>query len=139
MVSVKDKKEVLASFLDVPVEDIEDSGWDNATFEVNRKEYMVLTEDEANRKAREYIEDSLWAFNTDFIIDHSDLSSEAEEMVRSFQSTKCESANDTIRSLIKDMDEFVQDAIDADGRAHFLNTYNGDEDEQDGFFIYRVN
>ncbi len=45
--------------------------------------------------------------------------------------------------MIEDEDEFVSQAISADGRGHFLNTYDGNENEQtiEGttFYIYRMN
>jgi hypothetical protein len=113
--------------------------------------YMVLTDDEANEKTAEYIKDSLWAFNASFIIENSKLPYEAKEMIESFQREKCESANDTIEALIEDMDEFIEAAISADGRGHFINSYDGNEDEErislhginesinQTFYIYRIN
>lgn len=113
--------------------------------------YIVLTDEEANEKVAEYIKDSLWAFNADFIINHSKLPYKAKEMVESFQVEKCESANDTIEALIEDIDEFIEDAVRADGRGHFMNTYDGRENEEnvnvypkgdtanETFYIYRIN
>jgi hypothetical protein len=100
---------------------------------------MVLTEEEADEKAAEKIRDSVWAFNSSFIIEHSDLPAEAEEMVSFFQEKKSEGANETLTALIKDMDEFIADAISADGRAHFLATYDGKEEGEGNFLIYRTN
>lgn len=104
-------------------------------------DYLVLTDEEADEAAKEYIKESVWAFNAGFIINHSKLPYEAIEMVEGFQSAKCEDANDTILALIDDFDEFVSDAISADGRGHFLSTYDGEENEEtvDGetYFIYR--
>ena len=58
------------------------------------------------------------------------------------QSKKCEGANDAILALIKKtdggLDGFVEDAISADGRGHFLSSYDGDENEENGFYIYRT-
>ncbi len=106
-------------------------------------DYLVLTDDEADEKAAEYIKDSLWAFNASFIIDHSKLPYEAEEMVKNYQADKCESANESIEALIEDMDEFISDAISADGRGHFMSSYDGNENEEEvggeTFYIYRLN
>lgn len=123
-------------------------------------DYLVLTDSEADEKAEEYIKDSLWAFNSDFIINHSALPYEAKEMIKSFQRDKCEGANDTIEALIEDMDKFVSDAISADGRGHFMSSYDGEEneitvvlpesittemmeesdiDQKTTFYIYRIN
>jgi hypothetical protein len=43
--------------------------------------------------------------------------------------------------MIKDMDDFVDDAIGADGRGHFLSHYDGNEveDRESGLYIYRTN
>lgn len=116
-----------------------------------RDGYICLTDDEAETKCAEYIKDSLWAFNADFIIQHSKLPYEAKEMIESFQRDKCEGANDTIEAIIEDVDGFIDAAISADGRGHFMNTYDGHENEQETdvwglgdnaderFYIYRMN
>lgn len=135
------RKAALAASLGVEPDEIEESSsfsYDG-TFSVGNKEYLVLTEDEADEKAAESIKDSVWAFNPDFIIEHSDLPAEAEEMVRFFQEKKSEGANETLTALIKDMDEFIADAISADGRAHFMNSYDSKEEEEGDFLIYRIN
>lgn len=131
-----EKIEALAKYLECEVTEIYENG---DRFEVGNKEYSVLTDEEANEKAAEYIKDSLWAFNAEFIIDHSKLPYEAVEMVKSYQEKKCESANETIETLIEDMDSFVEDAISADGRGHFMSTYDGEEHEEGEYFIYRTN
>jgi len=103
--------------------------------------YLVCTDKEADEKAKEYIKESAWAFNADFIVDHSSLPYEAVEMIEHFKSTKCEDANETILALIDDFDDFVSDAISADGRGHFLSTYDGKEYEEnvngEYYYIYR--
>ena len=104
-------------------------------------DYSVYTDEEADEKAEIYISESVWAFNAGFIINHSKLPYEAIEMVEGFQSAKCEDANDTILALIDDFDEFVSDAISADGRGHFLSSYDGEENEEmvngETYYIYR--
>ncbi len=137
------KAKALAKFLDCDLEDVSRNDYDSDCFEVSgeRENFLVLTNDEANTRCREQIEQSFWAFNTGFILSHTDLPLEAEKMIQSFQKEKCEDANDTIRALIKDFDHFVNDAISADGRGHFISGYDGEENEAelDGemFFIYR--
>lgn len=122
-------------------DDIQETTWDS--FEVHANEYMVLTDGEADNKASEYIKESLWAFNADFIIQNTDLPWEAKEMIESFQRDKCEGANETIAAMITDIDDFIEAAISADGRGHFLNTYDGEENEifvnGETFYIYRIN
>src|SRR5262249_38857496 len=127
----------LMKHLGEPTEDIEEVRENE--FEVGNAVYLVLTDEEADKRATEDIEDSLWAFNAGFIIEHSDLPREAREMVAYFQEKKAEGANDTIRALIKDLKEFVEDAISADGRGHFISHYDGEEHEAGDFFIYRIN
>lgn len=102
--------------------------------------YLVRTDEEADEAAKEYIKESVWAFNADFIINHSRLPYEAIEMVQAFQQ-KCEDANETILALIEDFDDFVCDAISAHGRGHFLSSYDGEENEEtvngETYYIYR--
>lgn len=107
-------------------------------------DYFVLTDEEADEKAKEYILDSLWAFNASFIAYHTDLDEEVIQAIH--DNGKCESNNDTIHNLIKklgDLDDFVSDAISVDGRGHFLSSYDGNENEETvngtTFYIYRQN
>lgn len=117
------------------------------TFEIAGREYLVLTEDEADDRARTEILGSLWAFNQDFILHHTEFyntSTEAEDDVfcaslEKMQGQLCESANEIVRALIADLDAFVTDAIDADGRGHFISWYDGEEIESGAYFIYRTN
>lgn len=134
-----DKIEELAKHLEVNKEDIEISSYNENLFILGKQEYLVLTDKEANEITKQYIRDSAWAFNASFIIEHSKLPYEAEEMLKSFQSAKCESANETVLALIEDFDTFVEDAISSDGRGHFLSQYDGEEIETQNYFIYRCN
>lgn len=137
----------LAEFLEVEPKEITESEYgDENTFSCNGAEYLVLDEEGADAKAREEIEQDLWAFNADFIIQHcknyEDMDNyefnTAVESLRHAQGNCCENANGLVKALIDDMDEFVDDAIDADGRGHFISRYDGEENELNGFYIYRV-
>lgn len=117
------------------------------TFEIIGNEYKVLTNDEADKAAKEYILDSLWAFNAAFILEHTEFyktaynyeCKEFTEALQQLQERLCESANSIVKALIYDIDEFVQDAIDADGRGHFISYYDGKEYEYNSLYIYRTN
>jgi len=108
-------------------------------FHLGNKEYLVLTEDEAEEKAADYIKESVWAFNSSFLSSHTGI----DEDVFKLLSEKCESSNDAILSMIKDFDHFVSDAISSDGRGHFIASYDHDEHIEeingDEYFIYRTN
>ncbi len=120
---------------------------DYNTFEIIGNEYKVLTDAEANRDAKIEIVNSLWAFNADFILQHTEFyktSCDREDeafitALKGIQGNICEGANSIVKALICDIDEFITDAIDADGRGHFLSYYDGREHEQDEFYIYRTN
>ena len=131
-----EKIEALAAYLDIDIEDIEHDS--DMMFDADGEEYMVCTDEEADDYAADNIKESLWTFNVGFIIDHSKLPYEAEEMISSFCGEACEDANETIRAMITDMDEFIEDAIGADGRGHFMNSYDGEENEEGEFYIYRM-
>lgn len=131
----------LAKYLDVNPSELSESSYDESLIELGNQEYLVLTDSEADERCAEYIKESLWAFNASFIIDHSraEWSEELEKSIQETQSKLCESANSFVEALIDDLNAFIQDAIGADGRGHFLSSYDGEENEQDEYFIYRQN
>lgn len=146
---MNEKLEALKKFLvengDFTVEELQDEeitdGYNENIVEVSSREYMVLTDKEADREASDYINDSVWAFNSNFIIQHSnalDYDDASKKVVKAIQD-QYENGNEAMKKLIDDMDKFVQDAIEADGRGHFLNTYDGEEYEAGEFYIYRMN
>jgi hypothetical protein len=109
---------------------------------VDDGEYLVLTDDEADERAREYIEESLWAFNASFMFGMTGLS----EKIFIALSQQYEDANDAILDLVRStcgIDSLVEAAIAADGRGHFLSSYDGEENEieyeGESYYIYRVN
>jgi len=95
-------------------------------------EYMVCTDRTANEACKGQILSSLWAFNPEFLSGITRLDS----TVFSKLSSLCEDANDAVSALVKStcgLDYLVEQAIAADGRGHFLASYDSDEHE------YRVN
>ena len=110
-------------------------------FSYGKSEYAVGRDEEADEACEQNIKDSVWAFNPDFIASECNMP-EAEEIIKAAQQ-KCESSNDAILAIIKGscgISSFVQSAIQADGRGHFLSSYDGDEIYNgDGFYIYRTN
>lgn len=140
MVEEKTAEQVMAEFLEVEVDDLMAEDYDHYGMAVYDG-YAIGTDEEADEAAKQYIKDSLWAFNASFIISECGLDHSLEEAITSWQQDKCEDANDGIESLIENscgIDEFVESAISADGRGHFLSSYDGNEIEQDGFYIYRI-
>ena len=125
----------LSQHLDCDIEEIE-QGYDDSIFELGNQEYLVLTDDEADERAKEYIESSVWAFSSWFLASHTDLD---EEIIKHLQD-KYEGANDALLNAIKDINDFVSDAISCDGRGHFISSYDGYEYELDNnLFLYRTN
>ena len=116
---------------------IEENG---SEYSFGGKDYKVLTDEEADKEAKEYILDSAWAFNSSFLSCHS--KGNVDDEVFKVLSEKCESANDAVLSLIDDKDDFVNDAISSDGRGHFLSSYDSKEYEVDinntTYYIYRT-
>lgn len=123
------------------ISDINQVGYQENAFEVFGNEYLVLTDDEADELCKEQIEDSLWAFNAEFIAGYTlkSLSDSAIKAIKKCQESLCEDANDLIDCLIHRKSQFIKDAISSDGRGHFLSSYDGEENEEGKFFIYRIN
>lgn len=146
------KKEALVSYLDCKPDELEQANYDENLFEYGMESYLVLTDNEAEEYAERYILDSLWAFNADFILPRSriqvdDLDENAEEQIlkalKQMQEKLCENANPLIKALLENEEQFIEDAIEADGRGHFLSQYDGAENEvsdaDETFYIYRQN
>ena len=134
------KIKALATFLGIDEKDI---SYEYNTFAIDGNEYLVLTDGEADAEAKQYILETLWAFNAEFILDTCGLDSSPDviESLRKMQEDACEGCDDFIRALVDGtcgIDEFVNQAILSDGRGHFLGTYDGKEGEQDGYFIYCI-
>ena len=125
----QEKIEALAKHLDCSI--------DEAV--VSMDDYLVYTDDEADEAVHDYIKESVCFFRSDFIAAHAEVD---EEVIKKLQELH-ENSNKAIRSLIKDFDHFVSDAVCADGRGHFLSSYDGEENEQtingNDYYIYRSN
>ena len=121
-------------------------------YEACGEEFYVLEDERAYALAFQIIKDDLWAFNADFIADHlkhdivyCDNPVNLDDLhlaIRAVQERLCEGANAIIHALIDDLNDFVDDAIAADGRGHFISSYDGEEHEVtvDGetYYIYRL-
>jgi hypothetical protein len=133
------KIEALAKYLEVETEDLKEV-YEN-TFENGNKEYMVLTDAEADQKAAEYIKDTLWAFRKSFLDGYGDVIGNLDDKAWKAVVDRCESSNPAILAMVgKDnMEALIEDAIACDGRGHFLSSYDGEENEEGGYYIYRTN
>jgi hypothetical protein len=110
-----------------------------------RDGYIVLTDEEADEEAAENIKQTLWAFNASFLASETGFPVEIFEGLQG----KYESANEAVEALIDsrksdtNLAEFIEAAISADGRGHFMNSYDGNENEEtvngQTFYIYRMN
>lgn len=106
------------------------------------EEYAVGTEEEVNAAAREYILETLWAFNAEFIYNHIPIikydrnEKHTIAAIKMLQEKLCEDANEIVRLLLGDaLESFIEEAIDCDGIGHFLSPYDGldiDSDEVEG-------
>ena len=139
--TMKDEQiESLAKWAKIETEDIEELDYDHyglKVLEIDGYEYAIGTYEDVKIAAYEYIKNSVWAFNSWFIADHTtaDIDTDIIEMIQE----KCENGNDAFLRLIDDLDEFVDDAISADGLGHFMATYDSDEIEIDNLYLYRIN
>lgn len=133
--------QALAKHLGCEASDISPSRYDDCAFDACGGEYLVLTDSEADERGREYIEQSLWSFRPAFIASHTrnGLTSKCIDALAKMQGELCEDAGPIIEALILDMDHFVSDALRCDGRGQFLAQYDGEENEEGEFYIYRTN
>lgn len=133
----RNKRIALAKFLDIDVLNVDGEGND---YEATGSHYLVLTDEEADEKAQEYVESSAWAFNAGFLASFTGMPTEMFEAIQD----KCEDANDSVLHCIKmagGIEKFAERAVHTDGRGHFLSSYDGREEEEEvggvTYFIYR--
>lgn len=105
------KIKALANFLGCKKKEIE-QGYDEDTFEWEGEEYKVYTDSEADNAFEECIDQYI-----DDCVMH-----EIPECYQDYF----------------DRESFTADC-EKDGRGHFLSGYDGKENEQDGYYIYRIN
>jgi len=99
-------------------EDIDPVNIENL-FAVGNREYYVYDEDEADTACGEYVQQTLWSFNSDFLASMTELPVEVFQAL----SGQCEDANDAILKVVQatcGIDKFVNEAVGTDGRGHFL-------------------
>jgi hypothetical protein len=142
------KIQALCQVIECEPDDLHEERYDHyglKIFSFHGLEYAIGTDEESQEAASECIKQSLWAFNASFIIDHSKVgyTPELEKSLKEMQGKLCESANELVGALIQDMDEFIEEAISADGRGLFLSSYDGNEEEiklnGEYFYAYRLN
>lgn len=126
-------------------EEILDALVDNADYteyglpvvEVGGGTYLIAKdEDAAKDAAREYIENTIWAFSPDFLSVETGIDS----FVFVTLAVECEAAQEGVLDIVEatcGLDSFVEAAIAADGIGHFLAFYDGQELEVGGHRVYR--
>jgi hypothetical protein len=109
-----------------------------AVYAYGRREFAIGDDDEADEAVRDNIKDSVWSFRPEFLSSYTGL---PEEVFTALQ-VQCEDSNDAVLQCIKRTKRrlagFVDEAVAADGRGHFLSPYDGDEHEVDNFYIYQI-
>ena len=125
------------------VECLEYEHYGMPVFKCDGYEYAVGTDDMADKALVESIESSLWAFSREFLSSMTDIPIEVFEALANLY----EDSNDTIKYLIEStcgMEEFVNSAESADGRGHFLASYDGNENEiydeetDETIYLYKI-
>ena len=137
--------------IDTSTETIEVDDRDGTVILSDREEYLVFTDAEADKECKERILEDLWAFRASYVIKYmkgyDKLSLRQEkvltEAIEKMQEALCESANPIIEAIIQNMDSFIQDAIETDGRGHFMASYDNNENEvaynRNIYYVYRRN
>lgn len=128
-------EEILEALLDESKESYDHYGL--PVYKIGGAEYAIARDDEeAEEACKEYIKQSVWAFNASFLAAHISAleTGDIERLTGA-----CESCNDALLKLIDDFDAFADDAICSDGMGNLLAQYDGDVIEQGEFRIFRIN
>lgn len=100
-------------------------------------------DDAADAAAKEAARDSLWAFNSEFLSGYIPAlrNTRARVAFDKMREALCEDASELVAAMLGDnIDRMLQDAIGADGRGHFLASYDSEERDAEGRpgFTYRL-
>ena len=117
------KRAALAVHLDVDADVIAVRDYDDCLFGDSNfdREYLVLTDEEATQRAIDVARDSLWAFRGAFWKNYTDLSPSSVKAIEKAQGILCEDAGPVLAAVVgARLDEMLVDAVDVDGRGHFL-------------------
>ena len=108
-------------------------------------DYVAFDDAGADEACADYIRETLWAFNANFLASYTGLPAIVFESLQPL----CEDANEAILQILgEDFEGFCSKAIAADGRGHFLAGYDGEEIEvnlydvtgkNEYLYVYRVN
>jgi hypothetical protein len=134
-----EKIDALAKYLECGVDDLGPSPYDSDIFASDNQEYLVLTDEEADLRCSELIQDSLWAFRFNFISSY--LPNGFPEEAWKALTASCESSNEAIKAMMEGvsrLDDLIQSAIGLDGRGHFLSLHDGEENQEGEYYIYRT-
>lgn len=146
--STNPRATALAAHLDCSIHDLTtvspSDDWETANrFDgPESKEYLVLTDIEADERAEAQALEILWAFSAKYLFPF--LTANQIQAVQNLQEKLCEAAGPIIVLMLGDrLTEVLRDAIAKDGRGHFLASYDNEEHEsrvgEVTFFIYRLN
>ncbi len=134
---------VLARFFNCPVDQVEDSQYeDEYVFRYDDSDYLVITEEEADKELREQIPHNLFQINPFFLKRHLKIDI-STEVLQHFLYDMCENCRLIFWELIADKETFLQDITNTYGRGLFLAWYDRREvrvrTANDTFYyIYRV-
>jgi hypothetical protein len=100
---------------------------------INEQDYILAeTESAATEACKRNLEEMYWAFTNTYIKSHLKdefklLSDSTVTAILYAIAEECEEGNLFIKAIIKDPDKFIEEAINTDGRGHFLSNYDGKE------------
>ncbi len=109
--------------------------------------YLAYADADADEACADYIRETLWAFNANFLAGVTDIDSEVFEAIQA--NGRCELNNAALLRLIgDDLDSLVKQAIATDGRGNFFFFFDSEEIEvnlydvtgkNEYLYVYRVN
>ena len=112
--------------------------------EFSQNTHLILSNAQAQKACKEYVKESVWAFNSNFLAQVTKLNKSLFDAIK--DNNKCEDNNETILKLVNkfsSLNKITQEAISSDGRGHFLASYDGHETEimigKKVFFVYKNN
>ena len=137
------RQQLLANHLECDISAIKNSPYKENLFEHENSDYLVLTNEEADKEARVQITDVLWSLDPSLIKKYikTDISIETIEHI---QAEMCPNCVYLLLALMENADYFYKEVSEKFGRGYFIAFHDClehvifDFEENKRYYIYRL-
>ena len=127
-------EQIAAQVMGCGVDELTEERYDSyglKVFSAYGLEYAVGTDEEADEAIKQYMQDSVWSFRPEFIASHTKAGA-SNGMIKAITALQesCEDCNEDIKSLIEDMDDFIEMKCGSCGEVIYVDSVIVEDGEE---------